>query len=75
MNSFELCKKVELHIHLEGAASPLFVREICQSSGKEIPEIFDKSGNYDWQNFDQFLGIYEIVTNVFLEEKNFEALV
>ena len=75
MNSFELCKKVELHIHLEGAASPSFVREICQSSGKQIPEIFDKSGNYKWQNFDQFLGIYEIVTNLFLEEKNFEALI
>ena len=75
MNSFELCKKVELHIHLEGAASPSFVREICQSSGKQIPEIFDKSGNYKWQNFDQFLSIYEIVTNLFLEEKNFEALI
>ena len=75
MNSFELCKKVELHIHLEGAASPSFVREICQSSGKQIPEIFDKSGNYKWQDFDQFLSIYEIVTNLFLEEKNFEALI
>ena len=75
MSSFALCKKVELHIHLEGAASPEFVREICYSSGMQIPEIFDKSGNYKWQNFDQFLGIYEIVTNIFLDEKNFEALV
>ena len=41
----------------------------------QIPEIFDKSGNYKWQNFDQFLGVYEIVTNIFLDEKNFEALV
>ena len=75
MNSFELCKKVELHIHLEGAASPAFVREICQSSSKQIPEVFDKNGNYNWQNFDQFLRIYEIVTNLFLEEKHFEALI
>ena len=75
MNSFELCNKVELHIHLEGAASPSFVKEICQSSGKQIPEIFDKNGNYNWQDFDQFLIIYEIVTNLFLEEKNFEALI
>mgnify|MGYP001239362284 CR=1 FL=1 len=75
MNSFGLCKKVELHIHLEGAASPSFVREICQSSNKRIPEVFDKSGNYNWQNFDQFLRIYEIVTNLFFEEKNFEALI
>ena len=75
MNSFELYKKVELHIHLEGAASPMFVREICQSGGKKIPEIFDERGNYNWHNFDQFLRIYEIVTNVFLEEKNFEALI
>ena len=75
MSSFALCKKVELHIHLEGAASPEFVRETCCSSGMEIPEIFDKSGNYKWQNFDQFLTTYEIVTNIFLDEKNFEALV
>ena len=75
MSSFALCKKVELHIHLEGAASPEFVREICSSSSMEIPEIFDKSGNYKWQNFDQFLTTYEIVTNIFLDEKNFEALV
>ena len=75
MNSFELCEKVELHIHLEGAASPAFVREICQSSSKKIPEIFDKSGNYNWHSFDQFLRIYEMVTNLFLEEKYFEALI
>ena len=75
MSSCALCKKVELHIHLEGAASPEFVRETCYSSGMQIPEIFDKSGNYKWQNFDQFLTIYEIVTNIFLDEKNFEALV
>ena len=75
MNSFALCKKVELHIHLEGAASPAFVREICQSNSKQIPEVFNKSGNYNWQNFDQFLRIYEIVTNLFLEEKYFESLI
>ena len=44
MSSFALCKKVELHIHLEGAASPEFVRETCYNRGMEIPEIFDKSG-------------------------------
>ena len=75
MSSFTSCKKVELHLHLEGAASPHFVRDICKSSGTQIPEIFDKAGNYNWQNFDQFLKIYEIVTSIFLEEKNFEALV
>ena len=75
MNSFSSCKKVELHIHLEGAASPQFVRELCNSSGVSIPEIFDEAGNYKWQSFDQFLRIYEIVTKLFLEEKSFEALI
>ena len=75
MNSFISCKKVELHLHLEGAASPHFVRDICKSSGTQIPEIFNEAGNYNWQNFDQFLTIYEIVTSIFLDEKNFEALV
>ena len=75
MSSFTSCKKVELHLHLEGAASPHFVREICHSIGMQIPEIFDKTGNYNWQSFDQFLSIYEIVTNLFLDEANFEKLV
>ena len=75
MSSFTSCKKVELHLHLEGAASPHFVRDICKSSGAQIPDIFDKAGNYNWQNFDQFLTIYEIVTNLFLEEIHFEALI
>ena len=75
MSSFTSCKKVELHLHLEGAAAPHFVRDICKSSGIQIPEIFDKAGNYNWQNFDQFLAIYEIVTNIFSDEKNFEVLV
>ena len=75
MSSFTSCKKVELHLHLEGAASPQFVRDICKSNFIQIPEIFDKAGNYKWQNFDQFLSIYEIVTNLFLEEKNFDALI
>ena len=38
MSSFTSCKKVELHLHLEGAASPPFVRDICKSSGAQIPE-------------------------------------
>ena len=75
MSSFTSCKKVELHLHLEGAASPLFVRDICKINGTQIPEIFDRAGNYKWQNFDQFLRIYEIVTNLFLDDKNFEALI
>ena len=75
MSSLKSCKKVELHLHLEGAASPQLVRDICKSNFTQIPEIFDKAGNYKWQNFDQFLTIYEIVTNLFLEEKHFEALV
>ena len=75
MSSFALCKKVELHIHLEGAASPAFVREICRSTSKHIPEVFDKSGNYNWQNFDQFLLIYEVVTNLFLKEEKFVGII
>ena len=55
MSSYTSFKKIELHLHLEGAASPHFVRDICKSSGTQIPEIFDKAGNYNWQNFDQFL--------------------
>ena len=39
MNDFSSLKKVELHLHLEGAAEPDFVREICVENDKEIPDI------------------------------------
>jgi adenosine deaminase len=75
MDALTSCKKVELHIHLEGAASPLFVRDTCQSTGKEIPKIFTKSGAYNWESFDEFLKIYEVVTNLFLTDRCFESLI
>ncbi len=75
MNSFGLCKKVKLHIYLEGAVSPEFVRQICQIGSIRITDGSDKSGNNSWQNLEQFLCPYEVVANIFLVEKNFEPLI
>tara|TARA_B100001250_G_scaffold411412_1_gene440010 strand:- start:407 stop:1390 length:984 start_codon:yes stop_codon:yes gene_type:complete len=74
MNDFSSLKKVELHLHLEGAAEPDFVREICVENDKERPDIFDKEGNYKWDSFEEFLKVYEIVTDLFLSEESFEKL-
>ncbi len=39
MNSCVLCKRVELHIYLEGAVPPSFIWLNCQCSGKHVPRI------------------------------------
>ena len=55
MSSFAQCKKVELHIHLEGAASPEFVRETCCSSGMEIQKSLIKVGTTNGRILINFL--------------------
>ena len=74
MNKFTALKKVELHLHLEGAAEPDFVREICKDKKKSLPNIFNDAGSYKWSSFDEFLKVYEVVTELLSDEKSFEKL-
>lgn len=54
--------KVELHLHIEGAAPPAFVRGIAAERGLDISNIFDANGAYDYDGFLQFLDVYEAAT-------------
>ncbi len=74
MNKFTLLKKVELHLHLEGAAEPDFVRQISKDKNKRLADIFNEAGNYSWSSFSEFLKIYEMVTELFLDDTSFEKL-
>lgn len=55
--------KVELHLHLEGAAPPAFVRGLAAEKHMDISGIFGPDGSYAFRDFWQFLDIYEVATS------------
>ncbi|WP_323041189.1 adenosine deaminase [Gemmobacter sp.] len=56
--------KVELHLHLEGAAPPAFVRGLAKEKSIDISGIFDERGGYAYKDFWHFLKVYEAATSV-----------
>lgn len=51
--------KVELHLHLEGAAPPGFIRALAQEKHIDLSGIFDAGGQYRFTDFWDFLRVYE----------------
>ncbi len=54
--------KIELHLHLEGAAPPAFIRGLAAEKKMDISGIFDARGNYSYTDFWHFLKVYEAAT-------------
>ena len=52
--------KVELHLHLEGAAPPAFIRGLAKEKKIDIGGIFDANGGYAIRDFWHFLKVYEV---------------
>ena len=40
-------KKIELHLHLEGAAPPAFIRGLAAEKNMDLPPIFDAKGELE----------------------------
>lgn len=56
--------KAELHLHLEGAAPPAFVRGLARQKGVDLSGAFAPDGGYAWGDFARFLRLYEAVCAV-----------
>ena len=56
-------KKVELHLHLEGAAPPSFVRSMAGEKGLDLSSVLDHRGRYKFDDFKDFLRLYEAVSS------------
>ncbi|MGB5558783.1 MAG: adenosine deaminase [Paracoccaceae bacterium] len=54
--------KVELHLHLEGAAPPAFIRGLAKEKSMDISGIFAEDGGYAFTDFWHFLQVYEAAT-------------
>lgn len=66
--------KVELHLHLEGAAPPALVRAIAAEKRVDLSGIFDARGGYAFRDFWHFLKVYEAATSVLTTPSDYARL-
>ena len=66
--------KVELHLHLEGAAPPAFIRGLAREKNMDIAGIFDADGNYAFTDFWHFLKVYEAATETLKTPEDYQRL-
>lgn len=67
-------KKIELHLHLEGAAPPAFIRGIAAEKHQDLGRIFDDKGAYSYTDFRDFLRVYEAATAVLTTPRDYARL-
>ena len=68
--------KVELHVHLEGTIRPELVYKLAQRNGLEhlSEKIFNDNGGYRWENFLDFLNVYELASGVIRTAEDYRDL-
>lgn len=67
-------KKIELHIHHEGAAPPAFIKQLAFEKKMDLSKIFTADGGYAFENFVHFLSVYEEATSVLTGPEEFGRL-
>ena len=66
--------KVELHLHIEGAAPPAFVRGLAQEKGVDLTGVFAADGSYSYTDFWHFLKVYEAATSMLTGPEDYARL-
>jgi adenosine deaminase len=66
--------KVELHLHLEGAAPPAFIRGLAREKHMDLSGIFDERGGYKYTDFWDFLKVYEAATETLKTPEDYARL-
>lgn len=66
--------KIELHLHLEGAAPPAFIRGLAAEKGADLSRIFRADGSYAYRDFTHFLSVYEAATSVLTSPEDYARL-
>ncbi len=66
--------KIELHLHLEGAAPPAFIRGLAREKHMDLPGLFDDRGAYAWRDFWHFLKVYEAATSTLQTPQDYYRL-
>ena len=74
MTAWAALPKVELHLHLEGAAPPEFIRQLAAEKGVDLSGIFRPDGGYAWSDFAEFLCTYEAACTVLQSPDDYRRL-
>lgn len=72
--SWKTFPKIELHMHLEGAAPPAFIRGLAAEKHVDISGVFDDGGAYRFSDFWEFLKVYEAATSVLQTPEDYARL-
>ncbi len=72
--TFRDLPKVELHLHLEGAAPPAFIRGLAREKNIDLSGIFDDDGGYVFRDFEHFLRVYEAACEPLKSPEDFYRL-
>jgi adenosine deaminase len=67
-------KKIELHLHLEGAAPAAFIRSLAAEKHADLSGVFDERGDYAYDGFDGFLRCYEAASSVLQTPRDYARL-
>ncbi|SMO33167.1 adenosine deaminase [Paracoccus laeviglucosivorans] len=67
-------KKIELHLHLEGAAPPALIRGLAAEKHQDLHGMFDERGGYAYQGFKDFLKVYEAATAMIQGPRDYARL-
>lgn len=73
-DAFAALPKVELHLHLEGAAPPDLIRALAAEKSVDLSRIFDSDGGYRFRGFADFLRVYEAACTVLRTPEDFRRL-
>ncbi|MFN3953547.1 MAG: adenosine deaminase [Pararhodobacter sp.] len=66
--------KIELHLHIEGAAPPAFIRGLAREKKLDIDGIFSVEGAYAYHDFWDFLKVYEAACTTLQTPRDFARL-
>lgn len=74
MTNWQTIPKTELHLHIEGAAPPEFIRTLAAEKNVDLSRIFKDDGSYVWKDFVEFLKTYEAACSVLNSPDDFRRL-
>jgi adenosine deaminase len=66
--------KIELHLHLEGAAPPAFIRGLARQRHIDLSGLFTEQGHYRFSDFRQFTKAHEAACTALQGPQDFHRL-
>lgn len=74
MSDWRSFPKAELHLHLEGAMPPEFLRALADRKYARLPAVFNERGEYDCPDFKRFLRVYEAACSLLQTPEDYMEL-